>query len=127
MAIGSPGVVGASGTAGQFDFNSDVQNAQENNPQNTATQRRSNRPPGGTSGQGAQFVFVAATVEHITEDGGLLGIATPDDSQFYHHLCVCYFNGGKSNRCIRILEDQKRLHSQHKPDIIDSGMAGKSK
>ena len=66
MAIGSPGVVGASGTAGQFDFNSDVQNAQENNPQNTATQRRSNRPPGGTSGQGAQFVFVAATVANIT-------------------------------------------------------------
>ena len=65
MAIGSPGVVGASGTAGQFDFNSDVQNAQENNPQNTATQRRSNRPPGGTSGQGAQFVFVAATVANI--------------------------------------------------------------
>lgn len=65
MAIGSPGVVGASGTAGQFDFNSNIQNAQENNPQNAATQRRSNRPSGGTSGQGAQFVFVAATVANI--------------------------------------------------------------
>ena len=65
MAIGSPGVVGASGTAGQFDFNSDVQNAQENNPQNTATHRRRNRPPGGTSGQVAQFVFVAGTVANI--------------------------------------------------------------
>lgn len=31
----------------------------------------------------------AATVEHITEDGGLLGIATPDDSQFLIKIGKC--------------------------------------
>ena len=47
MAIGSPGVVGASGTAGQFDFNSDVQNAQEiiRRPEAAAEHRLRHRPP----------------------------------------------------------------------------------
>lgn len=66
MAMGSPGVVGASGTAGQVDLNDQIQqNVKENNPQDTSTQRRSNRTPQSMSGQGAQFVFVAATVANI--------------------------------------------------------------
>lgn len=31
----------------------------------------------------------AAMVEHITEDGGLLGVATPDDSQFLIKIGKC--------------------------------------
>lgn len=66
MAMGSPGVVGASGTSGQFDLNADFQqNVRENNPQDTSTQARSNRTPQTMTGQGAQFVFVAATVANI--------------------------------------------------------------
>lgn len=66
MAIGSPGVVGASGTSGQVDMNSAAQrNVRENNPQDTSTQSRSNRTPQTMTGQGAQFVYVAATVANI--------------------------------------------------------------
>lgn len=66
MAIGSPGVVGAAGASGQADINDAVrQNVRENNPQDTSTQQRSNRSPQTMTGQGAQFVYVAATVANI--------------------------------------------------------------
>lgn len=66
MAMGSPGVVGASGTSGQADMNSAArQNVRENNPQDASTQNRSNRTPQTMTGQGAQFVYVAATVANI--------------------------------------------------------------
>lgn len=72
MAIGSPGVVGADGSTGQIDqsmFDARMFASQDTQNKNPQTARAANAAgPQSMSGQGAQFIYVAATVANILCD-----------------------------------------------------------